>query len=199
MAVWTLLSTPEHSKASFKGPSAASLILAAFSCGVLPRSISTVRTPGTSFFAKSNRLWKRSVITIGSAPPALADKRDTSPIGPAPQTRTESPRRSPARSIPASATANGSHREPSSKETLGGSRWSHWAGCKCHRVNVPMMIGKMRRDYRWESSMFTVVRRCGEEYNVWAGIISTCATVIAGGLGAWDTGFNSDSVAYTSH
>jgi hypothetical protein len=70
--------------ASFKGPPAAALICSACSFGDAARSISIVRTPGTNFFAKSNRLWKRSVMTMGSAPAALADSSETSPIGPAP-------------------------------------------------------------------------------------------------------------------
>ena len=53
------------------------------------------------------------------------------------QIRRESPSRRPDRSIPARATARGSHNEPSSKETLSGRRWSHWAGWRCHLVRVP--------------------------------------------------------------
>ena len=79
-----LLSTPVHSIATFTAPSAAALILTADSLGVDPRSMSTVHTPGTSFLAKSRRLWNRSVMTMGSAPAARADRRDTRPIGPAP-------------------------------------------------------------------------------------------------------------------
>ena len=43
-----------------------------------------MRTPGTNFFAKSRRFWKRSVMTIGSAPAALAESSVVRPIGPAP-------------------------------------------------------------------------------------------------------------------
>jgi len=84
MAVYILFSKPEHSRVSLIGPSAAILIFSADCFGVDPRSISTVRTPGTSFFAKSRRLWNRSVITMGSAPAALAESKETKPIGPAP-------------------------------------------------------------------------------------------------------------------
>lgn len=84
MAVCILLSTPEHSRVSLIGPSAAALIFSADSFEVDPRSIRTVRTPGTSFFAKSSRLWNRSVMTMGSAPAALAESKETKPIGPAP-------------------------------------------------------------------------------------------------------------------
>ena len=93
---------------------------------------------------------------MGSAPAARADRRETRPIGPAPlyfsrqkgpykigqyerahQTSTGSPRRRSALSMPAKATDNGSQREPSSKLTLSGRRWSHAAGWRCHRVKVP--------------------------------------------------------------
>ena len=84
IAMWTLLSTPVHSRVTVKGVPAASLILVACSLGVLFREMRTVRTPGTNFFAKSSRFWKRSVITIGSAPAALAERSDMRPIGPAP-------------------------------------------------------------------------------------------------------------------
>ena len=95
------------------------------------REIRTVRTPGTSFLAKSKRFWNKSVMTIGSAPAARAASKDVRPIGPAPllrcvqryiigendydyQMTRGSPRRRPERSMPASATARGSQREPSS-------------------------------------------------------------------------------------
>lgn len=83
-AVCTLLSTPVHSKASFRAPPAASLMSCACSFAVVPRLIKTVWTPGTSFLAKSRRLWKRSVMTMGSAPAARAESREMRPIGPAP-------------------------------------------------------------------------------------------------------------------
>lgn len=157
MAEWTLLSTPVHSSASLRGIPAVSLIFSATSLGLHPLSMATVLTPGTNFFAKSSRLWNKSVITIGSAPAARAERRDMRPIGPAPlkhmhvrvilqhmrrqwradQIRTGSPRRSSALSIPASATANGSQSEPSSKLTESGNLWSQAAGWRCHRVNVP--------------------------------------------------------------
>jgi len=90
---------------------------------------------------------------IGVAPRALAARRETRPIGPAPLKRyrgnptqllvrqsndyverrthamtTPSPNLIPARSIPANATAKGSHRLPSSYETLSGSLWTHSEG-----------------------------------------------------------------------
>ena len=83
-AVWTLLSTPVHSNVTLTGPFAACLISSADSFGVVPLLISTVRTPGTSLLAKSRRDWKRSVMTMGSAPAARADRRETKPMGPAP-------------------------------------------------------------------------------------------------------------------
>jgi len=52
-----------------------------------------------------------------------------------------SPRLMPARSIPAKATARGSHTDPSSNETLSGSLWSHAAGWAWNRVNVPWYGG----------------------------------------------------------
>lgn len=48
-----------------------------------------------------------------------------------------SPSLSPARSMPARATASGSHSAPSSKLTESGSLCSHCAGCRCHLVKVP--------------------------------------------------------------
>lgn len=45
---------------------------------------STVRTEGTIVLANASREAERSVITIGVAPAALAARRVTSPIGPAP-------------------------------------------------------------------------------------------------------------------
>ncbi|KAF9230097.1 cytochrome P450, partial [Melanogaster broomeanus] len=47
-------------------------------------STSTVRTPGTNFFAKSRRLWNKSVMTTGSAPTTRVESRETNLIGPAP-------------------------------------------------------------------------------------------------------------------
>ena len=55
-----------------------------------------------------------SVMTIGSAPAAAQQRRVMRPMGPAPQMRTGSPRRTPARSMPAKATLKGSSRAPSS-------------------------------------------------------------------------------------
>jgi hypothetical protein len=48
-----------------------------------------------------------------------------------------SPRRRPDLSMPAKATASGSQREPSSKDTLSGNLWIHCAGWRCHLVKVP--------------------------------------------------------------
>jgi hypothetical protein len=82
----TLLSTPVHSSTTRTpaGVSAAVRTFAAIAFGLSPRSTSTVRTPGTSSFANASREGTMSEITIGSAPAARAESRDTSPIGPAP-------------------------------------------------------------------------------------------------------------------
>jgi hypothetical protein len=135
-----LLCTPVHSSASFKGTHAVSLILAATSLGLHSLSTRNGFTPGTNLWAKSKRLWNRSVITIGSAPAARAERSEMRPMGPAPlqfwsmelskrtayvvihQINTGSPRRSSALSMPAKATDNGSHSAPSSKLTMSGKR-----------------------------------------------------------------------------
>lgn len=143
MAEWMLLCTPVHSNASFKGVPAISLTFAATSLGLQALSIRSGFIPGISFLAKSRRLWNKSVITMGSAPAARADKSDTRPIGPAPlhvscvnvtclenigqrewtdQISTESPSRRSALSMPANATDNGSQSAPSSKLTVSGRR-----------------------------------------------------------------------------
>ena len=84
MAECMLLSTPVHSRASVSGKPADSLIFSATCFGLQLRSINKPFTSGTSVFAKSRRFWNKSVMTIGSAPAARADRRDTRPMGPAP-------------------------------------------------------------------------------------------------------------------
>lgn len=156
-------STPVHSIATLASIPAAALTLAAISSGVSFISTTTVRTPGTSVLANSSREGKRSVITIGSQPAARAASNVTRPMGPAPlgeflyQRRSlddlvlthainsGSPSFTSALSSPANATANGSQSAPSSKLTLSGNRWSHWAGWRCHRVNVPWYGGVLKK------------------------------------------------------
>lgn len=123
---------------------AAFLIASEVSFGVQLRSIWTVFTVGTSFLATSRRDACKSVMTIGVQPAAWEARRVTKPIGPAPlmtvsnfnligqsgahQIKIGSPRRLPALSRAAKATARGSHNAPSSYERLSGRRWSQEAG-----------------------------------------------------------------------
>ena len=128
MALWMLLSTPVHSNTNPASRPKALLISSANTSGSTPLSTWTVLTLGTNLFAISNRLASKSVITIGAAPAACAASKLTNPIGPAPQITNESPNRSPALSIPASATESGSSIAPSSKLMLSGSLCSQAAG-----------------------------------------------------------------------
>lgn len=59
------------------------------------------------------------------------------------QIRVGSPRRRPALSIPASATAKGSHNAPSSKLTESGRRCSQAAGCRWNLVKVPIIYCRL--------------------------------------------------------
>jgi hypothetical protein len=86
-----------------------------------------------------------------------------SPIGPAPQMTTGSPRRTPARSIPASATARGSHRLPSSYDMDGGSLCSHAAGCAWKRVSVPWYGGVEKKTTRGPRVRANEVSRASSE------------------------------------
>jgi len=206
MAVSILLSKPVHSSTTVTGPSAVCFKMSACSFVGFERSMRTVRTPGTSFFANSSLLWTRSVMTMGSAPAALAERRETRPMGPAPlfpesqqgtanslwrfarwdtyQIRTGSPNLSPERSIPARATARGSQSAPSSKETVAGSLWSHFAGWRCHRVKVPER--QVERALRWikpylhSTGARTMERRSREKDDVRATIVASKPALIAG-------------------
>lgn len=75
-----------------------------------------------------------------------------------------SPSLTSARSRPAKATARGSHSAPSSNETLSGSLWSHWAGCKC-LVRGQGNVSEVMTENS-PSGQGTVVWRCAEEHDV---------------------------------
>jgi hypothetical protein len=129
MALWILLSTPVHSNTKPASRPKALLISSATPSGPTSPSTLTVLTLGTNLLAISNRLSSKSVITNGAAPAACAASKLTNPIGPAPQITKGSPNLSPARSIPASATDNGSSIAPSSKDMSSGNLCSQAAGC----------------------------------------------------------------------
>ena len=78
------------------------------------RLTATVRTLGTSSFALVNLFSSMSVMTIGAAPAACAARRETNPIGPAPQMTSGLPSLRFDLSIPARATERGSKSDPSS-------------------------------------------------------------------------------------
>ena len=151
-AVLMLDSTPVHSMASLSWPPAASEMRLPCSSTDRPAWTLYVITPGISFFANARRSSAMSVMTMGVAPAARAATSVARPIGPAPlyhnlreetclllnegrrkeethQMSRGSAKRSPARSIPASATESGSRSEPSSHVRLSGILWHQLAGC----------------------------------------------------------------------
>lgn len=107
-----LLSTPVHSIATL-GSTPPKLLTMAFAESSA-ESLSTlcVITRGQSSLANANRLSEISVMTMGEAPAAAQHCSVINPIGPAPQIRTGSPRRTSALCMPARATLRGSRRAP---------------------------------------------------------------------------------------
>lgn len=74
-----------------------------------------------SCLARAKRSGLMSSMMILVAPLAMQDNRDTSPIGPAPNIKTEEPVDILALWHACNPTDSGSNRAPSSKETCSGS------------------------------------------------------------------------------